>query len=101
MGEVSIFCSALVGAGLGFLWFNAPTSKNIYGRYWIPCSWRSNWSYKCYDEMGVLAIAGGLFVLEAVSVIIQVLSFKLTGKEFLKWPLCIIILNKKGGLNLL
>ena len=42
----------------------------------------------------VLAITGGLFVLEAVSVMVQVISYKLTGKEFLKWHLFIIILKK-------
>ena len=48
----------------------------------------------------VLAIIGGLFVLETVSVIIQVISFKLTGKEFLKWHLFTIILKKRlGGVN--
>ena len=45
----------------------------------------------------VLAIIGGLFVLETVSVIIQVVSFKLTGKEFLKWLLYTIILKKRMG----
>ena len=45
----------------------------------------------------VLAIIGGLFVLEAVSVIVQVVSFKITGKEFLKWYLSTIILKKKDG----
>ena len=45
----------------------------------------------------VLAITGGLFVLEAVSVMVQVVSFKLTGKEFLRWPLFIIILKKRVG----
>ena len=47
----------------------------------------------------VLAIVGGLFVLETVSVIIQVVSFKLTGKRILKWPQSIIILKKKDGLS--
>ena len=45
----------------------------------------------------VLAITGGLFVLEAISVIVQVISYKLTGKEFLKWHQFIIILKKRMG----
>ena len=49
----------------------------------------------------VLAIIGGLFVLETVSVIIQVISFKLTGKRILKWHRSIIILKKKDGPSLL
>ena len=47
----------------------------------------------------VLAITGGLFVLEAVSVMVQVISFKITGKEYSKWPQSIIILRKKDGLK--
>ena len=47
----------------------------------------------------ILTIIGGIFVLEALSVFAQVISFKLTGKEFLEWRLFIIILNKKVGQN--
>ena len=82
VGEISIFCGALVGASLGFLWFNAPPAKLFMG---------DTGSLSLGGALGtiavitkhelVLAIIGGLFVLETTSVIIQVISFKLTGKR--------------------
>lgn len=81
-GELAVFCGALVGSGLGFLWFNAPPAKVFMG---------DTGSLSLGGALGVisvitkheivLAIVGGLFVLEAVSVIVQVVSFKLTGKR--------------------
>ncbi|MGO1120204.1 phospho-N-acetylmuramoyl-pentapeptide-transferase [Rhodovibrionaceae bacterium A322] len=81
-GELAVFCGALVGAGLGFLWFNAPPAMVFMG---------DTGSLSCGGALGcvavitkhelVLAIIGGLFVLETVSVIVQVASFKLTGKR--------------------
>jgi len=81
-GELAIFCGAIVGAGLGFLWFNAPPAKVFMG---------DTGSLSLGAALGavsvitkhelVLAIVGGLFVLETVSVIVQVLSFRLTGKR--------------------
>ncbi len=81
-GELSVFCGALVGAGLGFLWYNAPPAMVFMG---------DTGSLSMGGALGVvsvitkhelvLAIVGGLFVLETVSVIIQVVSFKLTGKR--------------------
>ncbi len=81
-GELAVFCSALVGASLGFLWFNAPPAKVFMG---------DTGSLAFGGALGAisviakhefaLAIIGGLFVLEALSVIIQVASFKLTGKR--------------------
>ncbi len=81
-GELTIFCGALVGAGLGFLWFNAPPAMVFMG---------DTGSLALGGGIGavavvtkhelVLAIIGGLFVLETVSVIIQVASFKLTGRR--------------------
>ncbi len=81
-GELSVFCGALVGGGLGFLWFNAPPAKVFMG---------DTGSLALGGALGavsvvtkhelVLAIVGGLFVLETVSVIVQVVSFKLTGKR--------------------
>src|ERR1700685_1432582 len=65
-GELAVLCGAVLGAGLGFLLFNAP-----------PVSLATK------HEI-VLAVIGGLFVLEAVSVIVQVVSFKLTGKRIFK-----------------
>ena len=82
MGEVSVFCGSIIGACLGFLWFNAPPAKIFMG---------DTGSLALGGSLGaigiitkheiVLAITGGVFVLEAVSVIVQVLSFKLTGKR--------------------
>ena len=81
-GELAVFCGALVGAGLGFLWFNAPPAMVFMG---------DTGSLSTGAALGliavmtkheiVLAIVGGLFVLEAVSVIVQVASFKLTGRR--------------------
>ena len=81
-GEISIFCGAIIGSCLGFLWFNAPPAKIFMG---------DTGSLSLGGSLGaigiitkheiVLAITGGLFVLEAVSVIVQVVSFKLTGKR--------------------
>ena len=81
-GELAVFCGALVGAGLGFLWFNAPPAMVFMG---------DTGSLSTGAALGliavmtkheiVLAIVGGLFVLEAVSVIVQVASFKLLGRR--------------------
>ncbi len=81
-GELAVICGALIGAGLGFLWFNAPPASIFMG---------DTGSLALGGMLGaiavatkheiVLAIIGGLFVLEAVSVIVQVISFKLTGKR--------------------
>ncbi len=81
-GEIAIFSAALIGAGLGFLWYNAPPAMIFMG---------DTGSLALGGGLGaiavttkheiVLAIIGGLFVLEAVSVIIQVASYKLTGKR--------------------
>jgi len=81
-GELAVFSGSLVGAGLGFLWFNAPPAKVFMG---------DTGSLALGGALGaisvvtkhelVLFIVGGLFVLETVSVIVQVVSFKLTGKR--------------------
>ena len=81
-GELAVFCGALVGAGLGFLWFNAPPAMVFMG---------DTGSLAVGGALGatavvtkhelVLAIVGGLFVLETVSVIVQVVSFKTTGRR--------------------
>jgi phospho-N-acetylmuramoyl-pentapeptide-transferase len=88
-GELAVLCSALVGASLGFLWFNAPPASIFMG---------DTGSLSMGGALGavsvaikqeiVLAVIGGLFVLETVSVIVQVASFKLTGKRvFMMAPL--------------
>ncbi|MEE1657031.1 phospho-N-acetylmuramoyl-pentapeptide-transferase [Microvirga sp. CF3062] len=84
-GELAVLCGALIGAGLGFLWFNAPPAQIFMG---------DTGSLALGGMLGaiavaakheiVLAIVGGLFVLEILSVIIQVTSFKLTGKRVFK-----------------
>ena len=81
-GELAVFCGALIGGALGFLWFNAPPAMVFMG---------DTGSLSMGGALGaiamitkhelVLAIIGGLFVLEAVSVIVQVASFKMTGKR--------------------
>ncbi len=84
-GELAVFCAALVGASLGFLWFNAPPAQVFMGD---TGSLAFGGSLGVISVMArhelVLAIVGGLFVLEAVSVIIQVVSFKTTGKRVFK-----------------
>ena len=88
-GELAVICGAVIGAGLGFLWFNAPPAAIFMG---------DTGSLALGGLLGaiavatkheiVLAIVGGLFVLEALSVIIQVGFFKLTGKRvFLMAPI--------------
>jgi phospho-N-acetylmuramoyl-pentapeptide-transferase len=84
-GELAVLLAALVGAGLGFLWFNAPPAMVFMG---------DTGSLSIGGALGgvavvtkheiVLAIVGGLFVLETVSVIVQVASFRLTGKRIFK-----------------
>ena len=81
-GELAVYCGALIGAGLGFLWFNAPPAMVFMG---------DTGSLGIGGGIGavavvskhelVLAIVGGLFVLETVSVIVQVASFKMTGRR--------------------
>lgn len=81
-GELTIFCGALVGACLGFLWYNAPPAQVFMGDTGSLAlgSALGTIAVIIKHEM-VLAIVGGLFVMETVSVIIQVASFKLTGKR--------------------
>jgi len=96
-GEVSIFCGAIIGSCLGFLWFNAPPAKIFMG---------DTGSLSLGGSLGavgiitkheiVLAITGGLFVLEAVSVMVQVISFKLTGKRIFRMAPIHHHFEKKG-----
>ena len=82
VGELSIFCGALIGAGLGFLWFNAPPAMVFMGDTGSLALGGALGSVAVITKHElVLAIAGGLFVLETASVIVQVVSFKLTGKR--------------------
>jgi phospho-N-acetylmuramoyl-pentapeptide-transferase len=81
-GELSVFCAAMVGAALGFLWFNAPPAMVFMGDTGSLAIGGALGSVAVVTKHElVLAIIGGLFVLETVSVIVQVASFKLTGKR--------------------
>jgi len=84
-GDLMVICGALIGAGVGFLWFNAPPAQIFMG---------DTGSLALGGLLGVMAVAikhefvlaiiGGLFVIEALSVVVQVASFKLTGKRVFK-----------------
>ena len=81
-GELSIFCGSIVGACLGFLWYNAPPAKIFMGDTGSLSLGGSLAAIAIIVKHEiVLAIVGGLFVLETVSVIIQVISFKLNWKK--------------------
>jgi phospho-N-acetylmuramoyl-pentapeptide-transferase len=81
-GELSVFCGAIFGSCLGFLWYNAPPAKIFMGDTGSLSLGGSLAAVAIIVKHEiVLAIIGGLFVLETVSVIIQVISFKLTGKR--------------------
>jgi phospho-N-acetylmuramoyl-pentapeptide-transferase len=81
-GELAVFCGALVGASLGFLWFNAPPAMVFMGDTGSLASGGALGAVAVITKHElVLALVGGLFVLETVSVIVQVVSFKLTGKR--------------------
>jgi phospho-N-acetylmuramoyl-pentapeptide-transferase len=96
-GELTVFCGALVGASLGFLWFNAPPAMVFMG---------DTGSLSVGGALGaisvitkhelVLAIIGGLFVLETASVIVQVASFKLTGRRVFRMAPLHHHFEKKG-----
>ncbi len=81
-GELAIVCGALIGAGLGFLWFNAPPAMIFMGDTGSLALGGALGSIAIATKHEiVLAIVGGLFVLETLSVIIQVVSYKLTGRR--------------------
>ena len=88
-GELLIFASALFGAGLGFLWYNAPPAAVFMGDTGsLALGGALGAIAVCTKHEIVLAIVGGLFVVEALSVIIQVLYYKRTGKRvFLMAPI--------------
>jgi phospho-N-acetylmuramoyl-pentapeptide-transferase len=81
-GEVGIYCAALVGSCLGFLWYNAPPAKIFMGDSGALALGGGLGAVAVATKHEiVLAIVGGLFVLETVSVMVQVVSFKLTGRR--------------------
>ena len=82
-GELAVLCGALVGAALGFLWFNAPPAMIFMGDTGSLAAGAALGTISVVTKHEiVLAIVGGLFVVEAVSVMVQVFYFKLTGKRF-------------------
>ena len=97
VGEASIFCGSIIGSCLGFLWFNAPPAKIFMGDTGSLALGGSLGAVSIITKHEiVLAITGGLFVLEAVSVIAQVISFKLTGKRIFKMAPIHHHFEKKG-----
>jgi phospho-N-acetylmuramoyl-pentapeptide-transferase len=85
VGELAVLCGALIGAGLGFLWFNAPPASIFMGDTGSLALGGMLGSIAVAAKQEIaLAIIGGLFVLEMISVIVQVVSFKLTGKRVFK-----------------
>jgi phospho-N-acetylmuramoyl-pentapeptide-transferase len=89
VGEVAIICGAICGGGLGFLWYNAPPAKIFMGDTGSLALGGALGSIAvCAKHELVLGIVGGLFVAEALSVMIQVAYFKKTGKRiFLMAPI--------------
>ena len=84
-GELAVFLSALIGAGLGFLWYNAPPAMVFMGDTGsLPLGGALGAVAIAVKHEIVLAIVGGLFVFETLSVMVQVASFKLTGKRVFK-----------------
>ncbi|MCB1385050.1 MAG: phospho-N-acetylmuramoyl-pentapeptide-transferase [Nitratireductor sp.] len=96
-GEIAVICGAVIGAGLGFLWFNAPPAAIFMG---------DTGSLALGGMIGAIAVAtkheivlgiiGGLFVMEALSVIMQVASFRLTGKRIFRMAPIHHHFEKKG-----
>ena len=84
-GELAVICGAIIGAGLGFLWFNAPPAMIFMGDTGSLALGGAIGSIAVAAKHEiVLAIVGGLFVLEGLSVMIQIASFKLTGKRIFR-----------------
>ena len=97
VGELSVFCGSIVGSCLGFLWYNAPPAKIFMGDTGSLSLGGSVASVAIIAKHEiVLAIIGGLFVLETASVIIQVVSYKLTGKRVFKMAPIHHHFEKKG-----
>ncbi len=85
VGELAIYCGAMCGAGIGFLWYNTfPASVFMGDVGSLPLGAGLGYLAVASKNEFTLLIVGGIFVLETVSVIVQVLSFKLTGKRVFK-----------------
>ena len=84
-GELAVFCGAMVGASLGFLWFNAHPAEIFMGDVGSLALGGAIGTLAVMIKQEILLVfVGGLFVVEAVSVILQVASFKLTGRRIFK-----------------
>ena len=84
-GEILVFCAALVGAGLGFLWFNTYPAQIFMGDIGALSLGAALGTIAVIVRQEiVLAIMGGLFVIETVSVVLQVASFRLIGRRIFK-----------------
>ena len=81
-GDLLVVCGALIGAGVGFLWFNAPPAQIFMGDTGsLALGGLLGATAVAIKHEIVLAVVGGLFVMEAASVVVQVVSFKLTGRR--------------------
>jgi phospho-N-acetylmuramoyl-pentapeptide-transferase len=98
-GELTVFCASILGAGLGFLWFNCHPASIFMGDVGsLALGGAIGTVALLIKKELLLVIVGGIFVVEALSVILQVVSFRLTGKrifkiaplhhhfQFLEWP---------------
>lgn len=96
-GELAVFCGALIGAGLGFLWFNAPPAVVFMGDTGSLAMGGALGTISVITKHElILALVGGVFVLEAASVIVQVMSFRLTGKRVFRMAPLHHHFEKKG-----
>ena len=96
-GELTVFCGTIIGSALGFLWFNAPPAKVFMGDTGSLSLGGALGTFSIITKHEiVLAIIGGLFVLETVSVVIQVVSYKLTGKRIFQMAPLHHHFEKKG-----
>ena len=96
-GEMAILCGAMIGAGLGFLWFNAHPARIFMGDTGALGLGAGLGSIAVISKHEIVfAIIGGLFVMEALSVIMQVLSYKLTGRRVFQMAPFHHHLEKKG-----
>ncbi len=100
-GDLAVFCAALVGSGLGFLWFNCHPARIFMGDTGsLALGGALGVIAICVHQELALVIAGGVFVLEAGSVLLQVASFKTDGKtDFSPCRRCTITSSSRAGTN--
>ena len=96
--ELTIFCGAMVGASLAFLWYNAHPAEIFMGDVGSLGIGGALGTVAVLIKQEILLLfVGGVFVLEALSVILQVGSYKLRGKRISRWRHCIIISRRWAG----